>query len=259
MVEDDDPLGYELALEKGSGNRITTNRNDLSKPVIFRGITKRKHIYKAIEMNRDYYYMDTGYFGNFRCAGNPAGKKTYHRVVKNELQLSKILDKPADRWNALVKADNRLKWTGWKTKGHKILLVLPNPKSCHFYGFELDPWLNQTIATIKANTDMPIVTRIKGSRGERNENSIYDELDKDIFATVTFASIAAMESIAYGIPAFVSVPCAAYPLASSDISKITKPFYPDENLIQKHCWSLAYGQFTYNEIIDGTAWRLLNQ
>lgn len=256
---DDEYAGYEDALMKGSGHSITTDREDLSKPIIFRGVTKRKHIYRALESKRDFYYIDTGYFGNFNSDGNPGGKKTWHRVVKNELQLSTIKEAPADRWNDLVKGDSRLQWRGWKTSGYKILLVLPNPKACNFFGIDFDQWYSSTLETIKTHTDMPIIIRNKGSRSERNNYSIYDALDDNIFCTVTLASIAAMESIAYGIPAFVAAPCAAYPLAEKDLTKIKTPFYPDETLVQKHCRSLAYGQFTYTEFLDGTAWKLLNR
>jgi hypothetical protein len=76
---------------------------------------------------------------------------------------------------------------------------------------------------------------------------------------VAFNSIAALESVLYGIPAFVSVPCAASSLALSDLTKIEKPYYPDESLVHKHCYSLAYGQFTHEEIINGTAWEILNR
>ena len=68
-----------------------------------------------------------------------------------------------------------------------------------------------------------------------------------------------MESIAYGVPAFVSVPCAASPLALTDLTKIETPYYPDEMLVKRQCCSLAYGQFTYEEIINGTAWEILNR
>lgn len=258
-MTDEEQIGYEQALMIGSKNAITIDRSDTSKPIIFRGITKRKHIYNAINNNRDFFYIDTGYFGNFSCIGNPSGKKTWHRVVKNELQLSSINEAPSDRWDSLVKGDARLSWKGWKTKGNKILLVVPNPKSCHFYGMDLDPWMNQTIDTIKKYTDMPIVIRKKGSRVDRDNHSIYDALDDGIFCTVTLASIAALESVVYGIPAFVSVQCAATPLASTDLSKINDPYYPDEKLITKHCHSLAYGQFTYTEMLNGTAWKLLNR
>ena len=228
-------------------------------PQIFRGIIKRKHIHDCIKRGEDFYYMDTGYFGNFVSVGNPGGKKMYHRIVKNELQKTKIELKSPDRWQALVKSDRRLRWPGWKKGGDKILLVVSNPKSCHYFGYDMPQWLDETIATIKKHTDMEIVVRHKGSRSDRNSDSIYDVLDQNVFATVAFNSIAAMESIAYGVPAFVTVPCAASPLALNDLSKIATPWYPDALLVQQHCESLAYGQFTQEEIVNGTAWKLLNQ
>ena len=228
-------------------------------PQIFRGIIKRKYIHDCIKRGEDFYYMDTGYFGNFVSVGNPGGKKMYHRIVKNELQKTKIELKSPDRWQALVKSDRRLRWPGWKKGGDKILLVVSNPKSCHYFGYDMPQWLDETIATIKKHTDMEIVVRHKGSRSDRNSDSIYDVLDQNVFATVAFNSIAAMESIAYGVPAFVTVPCAASPLALNDLSKIATPWYPDALLVQQHCESLAYGQFTQEEIANGTAWKLLNK
>jgi hypothetical protein len=135
-----------------------------------------------------------------------------------------------------------------------------------FYGYDTDPyvnnekpWLMNTIETIKKHTDMEIVVREKGSRADRQHHSIFDALDNSVFATVAFNSIAALESVIYGIPSFVTVPCAASPLALTDLSKISMPFYPDESLVQQHCASLAYGQFTGEEIVNGTAWKLLNK
>ena len=45
----------------------------------------------------------------------------------------------------------------------------------------------------------------------------------------------------------------------TDLTKIETPYYPDEMLIKRHCCSLAYGQFTQEEIINGTAWEILNR
>jgi hypothetical protein len=132
-------------------------------PPIFRGIANRKQIHGCINRGEDFYYIDTGYFGNFVSSGNPSGKKIYHRVVKNELQKSTIQATPPDRWEALVKGDNRLRWPGWKTDGDKILLVVSNPKSCHYFGYDMPQWLDTTIAEIKKYTDMPVIIKYKGS------------------------------------------------------------------------------------------------
>ena len=238
-------------------------------PPIFRGVVKRKYIQQHWQDKKDFYYMDTGYFGNFISPGNPGGKKLFHRIVKNDLQKHWLEKYPIDRWQEICKIDPRYQWKGWKKKGNKILIIVPNRKSCVFYGYEegkaedrdesKPTWLMNSIETIKKHTDMEIVIREKGSRSARQHHSIFDALDEDIFATVTFNSIAALESVIYGIPSFITVPCAASPLALTDLSQIAKPFYPDELLVQQHCASLAYGQFTEDEISNGTAWKILNQ
>ncbi len=226
-------------------------------PAIFRGIVKAKHIHACISRGEDFYYIDTGYFGNFISQGNPQGTKIYHRIVKNELQKSVIENCPADRWQTLVRGDAKLRWPGWKKQGNKILLIISNPKSGRYFDYDMTSWVNTTIATIKKHTDMQIIIRHKAPRQQRQMNNIYQQLDQGVFATVTFNSIAAMESITYGVPAFVTVSCAASPLALTDLTKITTPWYPDPNLVAKHCYSLAYGQFTKTEIADGTAWRFI--
>jgi len=259
MVEDDDKLPWTETFVRSTKNNCTVDLNDESKPYVTRGIVKRKHIQQCQKNNRTFFYMDTGYFGNFKSNENPSGKKKWHRIVKNELQKSTIENWPSDRWDKLVQNDPKLNWPGWKKQGSKILLVLPNPKSCNFFGIDFETWKENTINEIKKKTDKPIVIRKKGSRGDRNTYSIYNALDDDIFATVTFNSIAAMESIAYGVPAFVAVPCAAWPLASADLENINHPYYPDPELIKKQCYSLAYGQFTHEEISNGTAWKILNK
>ncbi len=232
-------------------------------PSIFRGVVKRKYIQQHWRDKKDFYYMDTGYFGNFISLGNPSGKKLYHRIVKNDLQKHWLEDYPNDRWKEICKIDPRYQWKGWKKKGKKILIIVPNRKSCVFYGYDIDEnkksWLTTTIETIKQYTDMEIVIREKGSRSSRQHYSIFDALDQGIFATVAFNSIAALESVIYGVPSFVTVPCAASPLALNDLSQISKPFYPDESLVQRHCASLAYGQFTGEEIANGIAWKILNK
>jgi hypothetical protein len=236
---------------------------------VYGGIAKRKHIHRHWQEKKDFYYIDTGYFGNFVSPGNPGGKKLFHRVVKNDVQKHWQENHPSDRWEKICKIDPRYKWTGWKIgrrAGNKILIIVPNRKACVFYGYDNEPyvdgkkpWLESTIETIKKYTDMEIVVREKGSRSARHHHSIFDSLDEGVFATVAFNSIAAIESIAYGVPAFVTVPCAASPLALTDLSRISKPLYPDESLVQQHCASLAYGQFTPEEIVNGTAYKILNR
>ena len=244
----------------GSNNRCTIDRNELDKPLLIRGIAGTKHIKLCRQHQREFYYTDTGYLANHIGPGNPTGVKLWHRIVKNDLQHHVVRSCPPDRWQTLVKQDKRLEWRGWKNYANKILLVVPNPKSCLHYGTDIEVWKNKTIEDIKKYSELPIEIRYKGSRRERNNGyTIYDAFDSGTYATVTLNSIAALESVLYGIPAFVSVPCAASPLASTDLSQLANPFKPSTDLILQQCHSLAYGQFNLQEIYDGTAWKLLQK
>jgi len=231
-------------------------------PISFRGITKGGLINRCWEDKRDFYFMDTGYFANYVTKNNPKGFKRWHRIIKNNVQhLGPIIDRPNDRWRRLVEEFPKLGWKGWKRNGKSILLVVPSEKPCKFYGIKSHEWINGTIDTLKKYTDRPIVVRNKAPiRTERAAvYTIYDQMDEDIFAVVTYNSIAATEAVAYGIPAFSLAPNAASAVCSDDLSKIETPFYPDRELVHKWCCHLSYGQFHVDELTDGTAWRILNE
>ena len=83
-------LSLEESLVKGSGGKLTIDPKETSKPLVVRGVIKKDHVNRCIETGRDFYYIDTGYLGNFISPGNPGGKKIWHRVVKNEKFSAKI-------------------------------------------------------------------------------------------------------------------------------------------------------------------------
>lgn len=251
-------LSLEQQFVEGSKGKTTTDIEDTSKAMVIRGVTSKTEVDICTTASRDFYYIDTGYLGNFPSPGNPSGKKLWHRVVKNENQLIKKLNRPDDRWRRLIKQDPRLDWSGWKNYNKKILLVLPNPKACRYYNVDFDQWMKETEDRIKMYTDLPIETRVKGSRSDRNNKDlIYDVFDQGVYATVSFNSIASLESVLYGIPAFVSVPCAASSLCSNDLSLLKNLHRPTEKEIKQKCYDLAYGQFTNEELVNGTAYSLV--
>ena len=118
------------------------------------------------------------------------------------------------------------------------------------------------MATIKANTDRPIAIRERvADRRERMvNNSLAAALDDDVFALVTFNSVAATEAILRGIPAFVLAPTnAASPVSSSDLRQIDTPYYPTKDKIYTWACHLAYGQFHIDELRDGSAKIILEE
>lgn len=224
-----------------------------SVPVFMRGLARKSVMDRCIADSRDYYVMDTGYFANYGTL-----TKRWHRIVKNGVQHDDVVDRAGDRWARLVAEFPLLRWAGWKRNGSKILLVVPSDKPCKFYSIDRDQWIADTIAEIKRHTDRDIVIRLKPERVDRIKTfTIYDQLDRDIFALVTYNSIAAVESVAYGIPAFTLAPTAADPVCLKDLSRIESPHYPDSDLVDRWCRHLAYGQYHTSELVDGTAYPML--
>lgn len=238
--------------------RFKTEASNICKnPVLLRGISSGRLADDVRKRNQDYYFIETGYLGNYRCDNNQTGRKIYHRIVKNAMQHNTIMDVPDDRWNQLVEFNPNMKYNGWKRTGSKILIVLSTDKPFQYYRENRDKWLKNVISTIKKHSDREIVIREKASRGERTNDTMYDALDNDIYALVTYNSVAAVEAIQYGIPAFALAPTAADPVGNKDLTQIETPNMPSEEIIQKWLHSIAYSQFSLNEIISGDAWRMV--
>ena len=225
-----------------------------NEPLVIRGIMKHKIIKQCWEDGRDFLYMDSGYFGNRANPLNPNGWKLWHRIVPNNLQHGDIIQRPADRWE-----QHQIQLKPWRKTGNKILVAAPDEKPCIFYGITLDQWLEETVASIKKFTDRPIEIRQRNkNRQVRVANSFEDALS-DVFAVVTFNSIAATESIIQGIPAFVLAPCnAAMPVANTDLSTIDSPWYADRDTVEAWAHHLAYGQFHIDELKSGKAKEILD-
>lgn len=227
-------------------------------PYIVRAMASQKYMEHARRYGQDYIFLENGYFGNYKNLVNNKSKKIWHRACINEMQQEAILKVPDDRWNNLIKNDPKLKWPGWKKDGSKILVVMPSPKPCKYYDQNVNEWKAQTIAEIKKYTDREIVIREKASRVDRTQKkTIYEALDDDIFCMVTYQSIAAVEAVAFGVPAFTLAPSAAKQVSLQDLSKIETPYYPDDELVRQWCCSLAYGQFTIEEMLYGQALKMV--
>ncbi len=220
-------------------------------PIVIRSMGKRKLIHECWKNKRDFYYIDSGYVGNYKSLINPNGWKQWHRIVKNDVQHNEIIDRPNDRWNRLQQAIHKP-----KKGGAHILLVTPSEKPCKFYGINRDQWVKDTINKIEKHTDRTIIIRDKVPRQSRIDKTIYDDLD-NCHAMVTYQSIAAVESVLYGVSAFTTAPTAADPVCDKDISSIENPTQQDSHKVYKWACHLAYGQFHNDELQNGTAHRII--
>lgn len=247
-----DPILKSLAL--GINGTVSTfeREQDTDSLLVIRGAgkTSREALQFCWNTNRDFYAIDTGYFGNKKF-------KYYHRITKNKLQyIGPVQDRPADRFRA----------TGQKirnfTPGTKILVCPPSDKIMMLFGLA-DPkeWTDQIVKEIQKFTDRPIEIRLKPTtRLERiSTNTIWDALEDDVHCLVTFNSIAATEALLHGVHAIALGENAASSLCSSSLSQIDNLVFPNKDEIDAFAHHLAYQQFTEKEMRNGTAWRILNE
>jgi len=235
---------------QGAGGQISTwSKEQLTKtPVVLRGITKRKQMDTCKATGRDFYYIDTGYFGNGK-------KKNYHRITRNDVQnFGPIRERPSDRFDQTGVSLKKV-----RADGSKILLAPPSQKLLNLYDIDLETWVNQTLAEIGAHTDREVVIRRKQGRSTRiNDDTIEMALSQDIYCLITYSSIAAGEAILFGKPAITLGPNAAAAVCSTSISDIETIKRPNLDEISAWARHIAYCQFTEVEMRDGTAWRILN-
>ena len=223
---------------------------------VLRGILKYKIMQKCLADNKDFYYVDSGYVGNNISRLNRMGNKLYHRIVRNDLQHKTITPRPADRWQALDVVLQPRKF------GRKIIVATPDEKPCRYYGIDQQQWVEQTVAELKKYTDRPIeIIHLAPKRIDRVSTApLHQVLATDVHALVTYNSIAAVESIFAGVPAFVLAPThVAEPVASKDLSQIENPVWANRDTLDAWCHSMAYGQYHVKELRDGTAFRMMQE
>ena len=267
MLNDDDEI---MKHWKAGTAALTIDRKEISSkisespwdndiPVSFRSMTKRKEIWKCWKTGRPFYYIDNGYMGNLMK------KKHFYRVVKNNIQHTKI--KPSmssDRFDALCEFAPYMQYHGRKDPAYQngaILIVTPSDKPCQFYNVEKDVWLAETIATLKKHTDRPIIVREKGLRPDRiKDNTVAAQCYRErIHSVVTYQSMAALEAMHYGIPAFTMAPSCVDSVANRNLADIENPKYPTDAEFKNLLHYLAYCQYTLEEMSTGVAFRLIER
>jgi hypothetical protein len=236
---------------QSAGGRMATQEEILANttlPMAVSGITKNIVPSIAQANGLDWYYIDTGYFGN-------AEEKTWFRITKNNYQnTGPVLLRPADRLSQF-----RLDRTPYQ-RGQKILIVPPDPKISQAYRLESpEQWIENVSSQIRQYTDRSIDIRYRPpSRNVRVLSDTFsDALQKDIWAVVIWASNAGVESLMHGIPVISIGPSACTPLSGKLADIDTLPI-PDSAQIESWLKHLAYSQFSRREIANGTAWKILN-
>ena len=244
---------YLEALSLGSGGKLSSwdKEKNTDTPLIIRGVGKssREAVKHCWETGREFYAIDTGYFGNSKSKS-----KGWHRVTKNNLQdYGPIIERPTDRL------------LGWKyrkfKKGSRILICPPSDKVMKFFDQPTpEEWTKQIVAQLKDITDRPIQVRLKPNRTHRiTGNSIEEALEKDIHCLITYNSIAALEALNFGKPAIALGPNCASMVCNTKLEEVENLHIPDKDEMTALMSHLSYCQFSRNELMNGFAWDTVNE
>lgn len=207
-------------------------------------------IYNHIRKNNlDFFYIDTGYFGNNK-------HKTYKRITFNGLNDNQIIkDRPTDRLQKLSLEIKNI------PRGDSILIIPPDQKVLNCWDSEtlLDQWKHSTYQTIKNFTDRPIIfrERIKSRTDRLIHNTFSQALHENIHAVIVWSSNCAVESILHGIPVISLGPTATRQISPFSIQDIDQVPKIPKDLVQAWVQHLSYCQYTEEEMLSGLAWEYL--
>ena len=197
-----------------------------------------------IDNNYPFWFIDSGYT-NFL-----ESNKKWHRLVRNHLHFGNYFDAPVDRMSMFKSFPEQ-----WRTDGEIIMVVEPGPFAAGIFHVDLKTWKYDIEKELRNYTDKKIVFREKAPKKKRSR--LIDELrNEDYYCIININSNAATEAIWAGVPAITLDKHITNPVTRNRISDINNLYRG--NLAQ---WlaMLSYSQFTYEELINGTAARILKK
>lgn len=192
------------------------------------------------DIDRDFIAIDNGYFFRYSLG------KQYWRYTWNIHQAVDYFECPSDRWDAL-----NIPILPWKYNENGPIILCPSPENPSLY-YGLRNWVNLTVAEIRKYTDREIIIRDK-PKGVLTIDAFQDAI-KDAYCVITHTSMAAVEAALFGIPIIVHPQSSAAMVGCTKLSDLNNLRYPD-----RQSWVnwLAYNQFSYADLRDGTAIREL--
>jgi hypothetical protein len=197
-----------------------------------------------IDNKLPFWFIDSGYT-NFL-----EPNKKWHRLVKNHLHFEKQFNAPVDRLGMFKSFPQQ-----WRTGGDKILVIEPGEFAASIFHIDITAWKLLIEQELKKYTDKKIVFREKAPKKKRSP--LYKHLlDEDYYCVVSINSNAATEAIWAGVPAITLDTHITNSVTRSQISDINNLY---KGSLAEWLAMLSYSQFTYEELIDGTAASLVKK
>lgn len=212
---------------------------DSREDCLLRNTVGNEHIIvDKIDNNLPFWFIDSGYT-NF-----VESNKKWHRLTRNHLHFNNQFVAPADRLKNFKEFPRP-----WRKEGKKILIVEPGVFAASIMHVEAKSWTESVVTELKKHTDRPIEIRSKINK--KNRISLYETLlQGDYYCTISINSNSAVESIWAGIPAITLNKHVSNSVTRNSIEQVNDLYYGP--LGDWLTW-LSYCQFTYDELMDGTA------
>jgi hypothetical protein len=197
-----------------------------------------------IDNKNPFWFIDSGYTNFIET------NKKWHRLIKNHIHVSEYFDAPVDRLGIFKTFPQR-----WREGGDKILVIEPGPFAAGIFHIDIESWKTNIEKELKKYTDKQIVFREKVPKKTRPQ--LYEELcNEDYYCVVNINSNAATEAVWAGVPVITLDKHITNPIARNTLSDINNLLRP--NIANWLCM-LSYSQFTYEELIDGTATSIIKK
>ena len=257
-------LGKEYILEKyqqssyknfvkGTGNTLTKNPQLIRRKeftnykedcLIRNTVGNEELLVTKIDKKYPMWFIDSGYT-NFL-----EPNKKWHRLVRNHMHFGKEFDAPTSRLQNFP-----IFPVPWRKNGEIIYVIEPGPFAANVFHVNLKTWKYDVARELRKYTDKRIVFRKKAPLRQRPK-LIKQLLDEDYYCIVSINSNAATEAIWTGIPAITLGTHITNPVTRNKLSDINNLYYGD---ISKWLCMLSYSQFTKEELINGTAKRIVSK
>ena len=201
-------------------------------------------IVEKIDNNLPFWFIDSGYTNFIES------NKKWHRLTRNHLHFNNQFVAPADRLKNFAEFPRP-----WRKEGKKILIIEPGEFAASIMHVDVKSWTESVIAELRKHTDRPIEIRSKVNK--KNRTSLYKTLMQgDYYCTVSINSNSAVESIWAGIPAITLNKHVSNSVTKNSLEQVNNLYYGP--LGDWLAW-LSYCQFTYDELLDGTALEIVRQ
>lgn len=221
------------------------NFNDINAECLLRNTVGNENLLvNKIDNNLPFWFIDSGYTNFIEP------NKKWHRIVQNHIHYSTYFDAPTDRLSNLKSFP-----APWRNGGDKILIIEPGPFSSAIFHVDLKKWKYEVVKELRKYTDKKIYIRPKIDKKIRRD--LYKQLlDEDYYCTISINSNSAVESIWAGVPAITLGKHISNPVTVSQLSDVNNLYRgPIGNWL---AW-LTYNQFTYEELVNGTAVNIIRK